>query len=130
MESSYQQAQELQQGLQHMQQQLQLLLQQDAELEQLIDALKELQKHPLKKDVLVPFGGGIFLKADIKDTQTVLLNVGAGVTIEKDIDATLTLVEKQSKELHTIELSIREELAHVQQQLQFLQISQMSNKKE
>ena len=128
MESSYQQAQELQKGLQQMQQQLQLLLQQDMELEQLIDALKELQKHPEKKELLVPFGAGISLKAELTDSKKVILNVGANITVEKNIDDTLLLIEKQKKELKIIEQSMQEEFAHVQQQLQFLQISQMQHK--
>lgn len=126
--TSYPQLQELQEGMQQVQQQLQLLLQQKAELEQLTDALHELKKHSGKKDVLVPFGAGIYLKAEIKDSSNVLLNVGAGVTVEKDIDATLVLIEKQSKELITIEGSMQEELAHIRQQLQFLQMSGMKPK--
>lgn len=122
------QLQELQQGMQQIQEQLQLLLQQKAELEHLTDALQELKKAGAKQDVLVPFGAGIYIKAEIKDSSQVLLNVGAGVTVEKDVDATLTLIEKQAKELGVIEMSMREELAHIQQQLQFSQLSQMHQK--
>ena len=116
--------QELQQSMQYIQQQLQLLLGQKAELEQLTDSLHELEKHPQQKDVLVPFGAGIFLKAEVKDSQTVILNVGANITVEKSIVDALSLVEKQYKELQTIEISMQEELAHIMQQLQFLQLSQ------
>ncbi|MSR86448.1 prefoldin subunit alpha [Candidatus Woesearchaeota archaeon] len=126
--NTYPQTQELQQGMQQIQEQLQLLLQQKAELDHLTDALQELKKRPQKQDVLVPFGAGIYLKAEIKDPTHVLLNVGAGVTVEKDINATLVLIEKQAKELHTIEGSMQEELAHVRQQLQFLQMSGMQQK--
>lgn len=122
------QLQELQQGMQQIQEQLQLLLQQKSELEHLTDALQELKKAQAKQDVLVPFGAGIYIKAEIKDPTQVLLNVGAGVTVEKDVDATLALIEKQAKELGVIEMSMREELAHIQQQLQFSQLSGMHQK--
>ncbi len=126
--TNYPQLQELQQGMQHLQEQLQLLLQQKAELDHLTDALHELKKQGQKQDVLVPFGAGIYLKAEIKDSQTVLLNVGAGVTVEKDIDSTLVLIDRQAQELVTIEGSMQEELAHVRQQLQFLQMSGIQQK--
>ncbi len=126
--SSPNEMKELQQGIEHIQQQLQMLLQQGAELEQLIESLKELKKYSDRKEVLIPFGAGLFLKSEIKDPKHVLLNVGAGVTIEKDIDSTIELVEKQYKELGVIEQSMQEELAHVRQQLQFMQLSQVHQK--
>ncbi|MDP3728834.1 MAG: prefoldin subunit alpha [bacterium] len=122
----HQQMQELQQGLQGLQQQLQLLQQQKNELENLIDSLTELGSKKEGDAVLIPFGAGVFIKAKVETTETVILNVGANVVVEKSIVDTLALVAKQSKELHTIEQSMQEELAHMSQQLQFLQLSQAS----
>ena len=124
---SQQEMQELQQGVQQIQQQLQLLQQQKVELEHLTDSLSELQKNTSGKEVLVPFGAGIFIKAKIEDPSKVILNVGAQVVVEKNIEDTLALVTRQSKELHTIEQSMQEELVHVSQQLQFLQLSQVQH---
>ena len=128
MDTSPQQMQELQQGMQDIQQQLQSLSQQKTELEHLTDSLQELTKNPEHKDVLVPFGAGIFLKAVLADSSKVLLHVGANVTVEKSVPDTLSLIEKQSKELQVIEQSMHEELAHIQQQLQFLQLSHIQQK--
>lgn len=119
-----QEMQELQQGIQTLQQQLQLLQQQKAELEQLTDTLTELKDTKAGHEVLVPFGSGIYIKAKVEDPHTVILNVGASVVVEKNIADTLELVARQSKELHTIEQSMQEELAHISQQLQFMQLSQ------
>ena len=125
---SYQQMQELQQNLKEIQQQLQLLFQQRTELEHLTGALQELGNTTGEQEVLIPLGAGIFIKASIKDVKTILLNVGAEVIVEKNVEDTLQLVERQNKELQTIESSMQEELAHVNQQLQYLQLSQMQQK--
>ncbi len=124
---SQQEMQELQKGMQQIQQQLQFLQQQKIELEHLTDSLAELQKNQKGQEVLVPFGAGIFIKAKIEDTSKVILNVGAQVVVEKNIGDTLMLVTRQSKELHTIEQSMQEELVHISQQLQFMQLSQVQN---
>ncbi len=124
---SQQEMQELQQGVQQIQQQLQLLQQQKVELEHLTESLIELQKNQAGQEVLVPFGAGVFIKAKIEDTSKVILNVGAQVVVEKNIEDTLSLVARQSKELYTIEQSMQEELVHVSQQLQFMQLSQVQN---
>ena len=123
-----QELQELQEGMQHIQQQLQTLFQQKTELEHLTEVLTELKKNPDKKEVLVPFGAGIFLKAELVDSQKVLLHVGANVTVEKSVPDTLQLIEKQSQELQLIEQSMQEEMAHIKQQVQYLQVSQMQQK--
>ena len=120
------QMQELQQGLQGLQEQLQLLQRQKNELDHLTDSLTELQKNKNEDTVLVPFGAGIFVQAKIENSEKVILNVGANVVVEKNIADTLALVAKQGKELQTIEQSMQEELAHMSQQLQFLQMSQAS----
>ena len=116
----------MQQGLQGLQEQLQLLQRQKNELDHLTDSLTELQKNKNEDTVLVPFGAGIFVQAKIENSEKVILNVGANVVVEKNIADTLALVAKQSKELQTIEQSMQEELAHMSQQLQFLQMSQAS----
>jgi len=118
------QALELQQGLKQVQQQLQLLQQQKLELEQMVDTLQELKKTNTPHEILVPLGAGVFIKTNIKDTKTVILNVGSNIAVEKTVEDALALVEKQGKELGTIEHSMNEELAHMSQQLQFLQMSQ------
>src|SRR3989344_3257431 len=123
-----QELQELQEGMQHIQQQLQTLFQQKTELEHLTEVLTQLKKNPDKKEVLVPFGAGIFLKAELVDSQKVLLHVGANVTVEKSVPDTLQLIEKQSQELQLIEQSMQEEMAHIKQQVQYLQVSQMQQK--
>ncbi len=40
-------------------------------------------------DTLVPVGGGSFLRAKLADVKKVVVGVGAGVAIEKDVDTSI-----------------------------------------
>ncbi len=50
-------------------------------------------------DTLVPVGSGVFLDAHISDSQSVILNVGAGIAIRKDIGYAANYIEMRIKEL-------------------------------
>lgn len=50
---------------------------------------------------LVPLGIGIFVKSTIHSITKVLVNVGAGVIIEKDKDDAVSFIEHRIKEFET-----------------------------
>lgn len=50
---------------------------------------------------LVPLGIGIFVKSTIHSINKVLVNVGAGVIIEKDKDDAVNFIEHRIKEFET-----------------------------
>ena len=116
------QTHELQQALKQVQQQLQMLAQQREELDQVHDSVVEMKSVDKGQEILVPLGAGIFTQGTLTQTKTLLLNVGAQVVVEKNVDDALTLIEKQMKELQTIEQSMQEEFGHISQQLQFMQL--------
>lgn len=86
-------------------------------------------------EVLVPIGMGVFIKTKVSLKENFVLNVGAGITIEKDHDYTLNFLEAKIKEIeialqdtvqkrqHTLEQLERgkneiNQLMHQQQHLQ------------
>lgn len=48
---------------------------------------------------LIPVGLGTYIKANISGTTKVLLNVGAGIVVEKDHDSAVNYLESRIKEL-------------------------------
>ncbi|MBI5797575.1 prefoldin subunit alpha [Candidatus Woesearchaeota archaeon] len=124
------QLQELQQTIQQIRQQLHMLRQQKQELEQVSEAIAEMKKTKNGHELLIPLGAGVFTKAKVSENKTIILNVGAQIAVEKDISSAEDLIGKQLQELTAIEASMNEELAHVSQQFQFLQMSQAANSPE
>lgn len=54
-----------------------------------------------KSDVssLVPIGSGVFAGGILKKSGTVLIDVGAGVVMEKELEAAIAILDKREKEL-------------------------------
>lgn len=48
---------------------------------------------------LIPVGLGTYVKASISGTSKVLLNVGAGIVVEKEHDSAINYLESRIKEL-------------------------------
>lgn len=89
----------LQQQLQQISEQMEVLNQQNGELELSIEALQELEKVKPGNEFLAPIANGIFVKGELRDTSTLLVNVGADVAVEKNIPAVMELLEKQKQEI-------------------------------
>ena len=63
-----------------------------------VKSIQELNSNP-NSETLVPVGMGIFIKTKSIPNEKVVLNVGAGVAIEKDHDSALNFLESKIKEL-------------------------------
>jgi prefoldin alpha subunit len=53
-------------------------------------------------DTLVPVGLGVYIKARISPDQKVIVNIGAGASIEKDKDSAINYMESRIKELEMV----------------------------
>ncbi len=98
-EEKYIQLQLLQQQVEQITEYLQKLQVQQQELDRSIEALAGLQKTKVNTEILAPIANGIFLKAELKDNQKLLVNVGAEVTTEKTIPEVITLLEEQKEKI-------------------------------
>ena len=63
-----------------------------------IDSIKGLGGKE-QSDTLVPLGLGTFVKTQISSKDKIILNIGAGVAIEKDKDAAINYLESRLKEI-------------------------------
>ena len=75
-----------------------------------IESIKALKENP-DSNTLVPLGMGTFAKSQISSKDKIVLNIGAGVSIEKDADSAINYLEARIKE---IEIAIQDTSAKKQ----------------
>jgi len=63
-----------------------------------IESIKGIGKKS-ESDALIPMGMGTFIKTKISSSEKIVLNVGAGVAIEKDQDSAINFLESRIKEI-------------------------------
>lgn len=83
--------------MKHMQAQLQAIETKSSEIETNIQSFEDLKGQKNTK-LLTPVAEGIFLKAELKSEDELIVNVGAGVCVRKTVEeAKKMLRERQSK---------------------------------
>lgn len=94
-EENYMQLQLLQQQADQITNYVEKLQMQLKELDNSVEALTELQKTKVNTEILASVANGVFLKAELKDNQKLIVNVGSEVTVEKTIFEVIKLLEEQ-----------------------------------
>ena len=61
-----------------------------------IDQLKKSDKN---SEILIPIGGGTYLNGLLKNESNVLVDVGSGIVIEKDLDSAIKKIDERIKNL-------------------------------
>lgn len=106
MQQAYMELQMVNQQIKQNQQQTQAVDEQTNELIIAIDNLNELKNTKKGSKMLVPLTQGIFAKASLIDNDEVVVNVGAGTSVKKDVDATKMLLEDQLKNIRDVKIQI------------------------
>jgi prefoldin alpha subunit len=75
-----------------------------------IDSIKSLSQKP-ESETLVPIGMGTYLPTKISSNSKIVLNIGAGVAVEKDFPSAINYLEARIKE---IEIAINDTAAKKQ----------------
>ncbi len=109
------------QQLQQLQQNISALDKHIVDLNSLDQGLEQLTKIKTNQETLIPFGSGIFLKGEIKDNSTVIMNVGNNICVEKTLDEARETVAKQLEEVTLVLEQLREEMERNSIQLNSLQ---------
>lgn len=99
LQEKYMEMKTIEEQMKEIHQQGQAVEQQLIELINANQGLDDFKKTEKGKEILVPISSGIFAKANIKENNKFLVNVGADTVVEKDIESTKDLLEKQIKEL-------------------------------
>jgi prefoldin alpha subunit len=74
-----------------------------------------------ENEALMPIGVGVYLKTNIPSIDKLLVNIGAGVTIEKTHQDTLHYIESRIKEFEIGLTQLREQKKQITSQLEQIQ---------
>ena len=72
-------------------------------------------------ETLVPIGFGSFVKANLINTDTIVVGVGAGVSVEKNIDDAKSFLEKRKDELTKYQEQLNNTITKLAQELQTIE---------
>jgi len=75
-----------------------------------IESIKSLSQKP-ESETLVPIGMGTYIPARISSNSKIILNIGAGIAVEKDFPSAINYLEARIKE---IEIAINDTAAKKQ----------------
>jgi prefoldin alpha subunit len=82
-----------------------------------IESIKSISEKP-ESSTLVPIGMGSFVKANISSDDKFILNLGAGVAIEKDKNSTINFIEARIKEMDVALRDTNTQKQHVMENLE------------
>ena len=99
LREKYMEYQVLEQQVKQVEEQNQTLQKQIEDLNGIKEAIESMEKTKIGSELFVPISAGIFIKAEIKQNNELLVNVGDNVVVPKSIKDAITLVEKQEKEI-------------------------------
>jgi len=119
----YQEIQGMNQQLQVLQNQLEVLDNQVKELNLVKESLDSVSKSEGNEEILIPMGAGIYIRGNMKEKTKVIMNVGANVVIEKNIDEALKLVDSQIEEMARIKGIMQEEITDISMDMQKMQLA-------
>ena len=90
-------------------------------LERASAAVDALGNAEVGQEILVPIGSGSFIHATLASKEKVVLNVGAGVSIEKNADEAKDILKVRKAEVLEGSKKLNEILAKVDQEMQKIQ---------
>ncbi len=110
LQKLYLQFQMLDQQIKQVQQQATALNTQLVDLVGTTQSLEDLKNVKAGTEILVPISSGVYSKAEIKDTQNLIVNVGANTTVKKNVNDTKKIIEEQIEEMKKLQKQMLEEL--------------------
>lgn len=102
-------------------QELVLVQQSVAEYEKAIETIKYLKKLKAGDELLVSVGAGASVYATLSTPEKVIVNLGAGVSAEKDPDSAIESLRERKEELEKRRAEITETLQRLEQEAQRVQ---------
>ncbi len=99
LQEKYMEYQVLEQQVKQVEEQNQTLQKQIEDLNGIKEAIESIEKTKVGSELFVPISAGIFIKAEMKQNNELLVNVGDNVVVPKSIKDAIKLVEKQEQEI-------------------------------
>jgi len=86
------------------------------EIENTIESIDEIKKEG--KDLLFPIGAAAYARGDVTDKNKLIVEVGAGVLLEKTADEGKTILEKRKREIQNAVEALQQDLQNVSETMQ------------
>ena len=106
--------------LQNLQEQMETLSRQIEELQEkqgtisiTVNAIKELQNIKTGTEILAPLADGIFIRTQLNDNSTAIVNIGKGITVEKSLPEVLKMVQGHEEKINKSNLEIETQMETV-----------------
>ena len=93
------------------QQQIELIRASIAEVDALTNTLDDLEGNE-SVEAFVPVGAGSFIKGELKNPDEVIVSIGSGIAVKKDVEGARQTIARQKKDLQD---SLDKMLANMQQ---------------
>ena len=90
-------------------------------LESALAAVDALEEAEVGQEILVPIGSGSFIHGKLASKENVILNVGAGVSIEKRSEEAKEILKARKNEVLEGSKKLTEVLAKIDQEMQKIQ---------
>ena len=110
MQKVYMEYQMLDQQVKQMEKQLQAIESQIIDLQGIIINLDEFKSVNKGKEILFQLSPGIFSKAKLNDANELIVNVGAGIAVTKNIEQTKEILSRQLNEMQQVSVQISNEI--------------------
>ncbi len=85
----------------------------DTELEKTIESLEYFNNLDGSVEALMNIGGGVFAYVDVKDSKKMLVDVGAGVIVEKEVGEVIKSLKKRKEKLEENIKKLNESLERI-----------------
>ena len=130
MQQKYLEMQIIEQQMKEYQNELTALQLQINEMENLRESLEEIEKAKEKNEILTALSPGVFIKTQLKG-KNILMNVGYGVVVPKDVKEALGIVKDQTMKMQGIVYKLEKDVEIFNKHLINLQmeLQELLNKK-
>ena len=100
----------LQKQLEELKKQVMLIENKSLELELTGQAINDLNKTKKGNKVLMPMGNDFYAYGEVTCPEGMLVNIGSGIMIKKDIEASLKFLEEKKRDIEETNRSIQKSL--------------------
>ncbi len=91
------------------------------ELNRTIESLEFFEKAEGDVEALLNLGGGVFAYVDVKNSRKMLVDVGAGVVVEKEVKDAIETLRNKKQNVEETEKKLRDLLNQIAGQMEKLQ---------
>lgn len=89
------------------------------EINNTIASVEEIKKG--EQDILFPLGSAAFAKGKVSEEKRIIVEIGAGVVLEKTIEDGIALLEERKKELENANTVLNNEIETIARQMQVIE---------